>query len=474
LPIRLLAFGAALVLTVAACGGGGDDDDDGGAAPGPSPDELPECPVDALDAADGPVEITLWHSMPRANLETLQALVKTYHDSQEKVRVKLVNQTSYTDTRTKYRAALDTGDLPDLVQIEDTALQFMIDSQSALPAQSCVDAEEYDTSDHVERVLSYYSVEDVLWPMPFNVSNPILYYDRALFTKAGLDPDKPPTSLDEIRAAAQKIVDTKAAPAGIALRSDAWFLEQWLAMTGETFVNNDNGRTSRATEVTFGSPAGLEILQWMRDMVDDKLLVGTGSQEGNIDDFLAVANSSAAMTIQTSAGLGTITQVLTSGQFPNVDLGVGQLPGPDGTGGALVGGAALYITAGENATPETQAAAWDFAKFVNTPQSQSTWSAGTGYIPIRKTAETLEPLVARWKESPYYKIAYDQLLEGEENVATAGPVIGPYGARGEGVRGAVIDALDKVMTQGADPQETLDQAVEKANEAIADYNDRVG
>jgi sn-glycerol 3-phosphate transport system substrate-binding protein len=456
---------------VAACGGGGDDDS---ASPGPSKSDLPECPVNALDDASGPVDITLWHSMTRANEDTLKQLTNQFNSSQDKVRVKLVNQTSYTDTRTKYRAALDTGTLPELVQIEDTALQFMIDTQSTLPAQSCVDAENLDTSDYVERVMSYYTVADVLWPMPFNVSNPVLYYDRVLFTKAGLDPDKPPATLDELRAAAQKVVDSGAAPTGISLRSDAWFLEQWLAKDGKTFVNNGNGRRERATAVTFGEPAGQEIMTWIQDMVKDKLLVGAGSQEGNIDDFLAVANSRAAMTIQTSAGLGTISTVLGSGQFSHAELGVGPMPGPEGDGGVLVGGAALYITNGKNATPEKQAAAWEFAKFLTTAQSQSTWSAGTGYLPIRKSATTMEPLVTRWKEAPYYKIAYDQLLAGAENDATAGPVIGPYGSRGEGVRGAVIDALDKVMTQGADAKPALDQAVEQSNQAIEEYNQRIG
>jgi sn-glycerol 3-phosphate transport system substrate-binding protein len=473
LPTRLIALGAALALTFAACGG---DDDSGGngAAPGPDKGDLPECPIGALDDASGTTEITVWHSMTRANEETLQRLTKQFNDGQDKVRVKLVNQTSYTDTRTKYRAALGTGGLPDLVQMEDTALQFMIDSQSVLPAQSCVDAEKYDTSDHVERVLNYYTVQDVLWPMPFNVSNPVLYYDKALFRKAGLDPEKPPATLDDLRAASQKIVDSGAAPFGIALRSDAWFLEQWLAKGGHTFVNNGNGRKQRATEVTFGEAPGVEIMTWLQDMIADKLAFGTGSQEGNIDEYLAIGNSRAAMTIQTSAGLGTITQVLGSGQFAHVEFGAGPMPGPQGNGGVLVGGAALYITNAKNSTPEKQEAAWRFAKFLNEAQAQADWSAGTGYLPIRKSAATMEPLVTRWKEAPYYKIAYDQLLEGEENDATAGPVIGPYGARGEGVRGAVIDALDAVLTAGKPGEPELQRAVEEANRELARYNDRIG
>jgi sn-glycerol 3-phosphate transport system substrate-binding protein len=472
-PVRLIACGAALALLLAACGGG-DDDSGGGGSGAPSKSDLPKCPVGALDKASSPVTITVWHSMTRANEDTLKALTKQFEQSNSKVKVKLVNQTTYTDTRTKYNAALKSGGLPDIAQIADTDLQYMIDSQSVLPAQSCIDAEKFDTSDYVARTLNYYSVKNVLYPMPFNVSNPVLYYDKALFKKAGLDPDKPPATLDEVRADAQKIVDSKAAPFGIALKTDAWYLEQWLAKAGEPFVNNGNGREKRATEVSFGGKTGLEIFTWLQDMVKDKLLLAVGSSETTIDDYLAVGNSRAAMTIESSAGLGTIAQVLGTGQFAHVELGVGPMPGPSGNGGVLVGGAALYMTNGKGSSPEKQDAAWEYAKFLTSAQSQATWSAGTGYLPIRKSATTMEPLTTQWKQKPYYKIAYDQLLSGTENTATAGPVIGPYGSRGQGVRGAVIDALDEVLTQGKPAAAELQQAVTESNKAIADYNDRIG
>ena len=118
----------------------------------------------------------------------------------------------------------------------------MIDSQAVIPAQACVEADDYDTSDFLTRVTDYFTVEDTLWPMPFNVSNPVLYYNKALFTQAGLDPETPPTTLDEITTASQKIVDAGAAPHGWALKLDPWLLEQWTAMAGKEFVDNGNGR----------------------------------------------------------------------------------------------------------------------------------------------------------------------------------------------------------------------------------------
>jgi sn-glycerol 3-phosphate transport system substrate-binding protein len=473
LPGRsVLGAVVAAALVLGGCGGGGDDDGAGnGGGDGDGASDLPECPLAALDEAGGPVEITFWHAMTRANKDELERLTNEFNTSQDRVRVTLSEAASYADNLTRYRAALGTGRLPDLVQIEDTGLQQMIDSGSVLPAESCVDADGYDLSDHIPRVLAYYTVDDVLWPMPFNVSNPILYYNRKDFAEAGLDPDTPPRTLDELRAAAQAIVDRGAAPFGLAFKTDAWFFEHWTAMAGNSYVDNDNGRAARATQVEFGGASGVELFTWLKEMYDDKLLLSTG--DADIDHYLAVGNGRAAMTIDTSAALGTIFDLLGSGQFPAVELGAGPMPGPDDPdGGVLVGGAALYVV--NRSSPAEQAAAFEFAKFLNEPQRMAEWAAATGYIPIRSSSTELGPIVDAWANRPELKIAYDQLLAGAENTATAGPVIGAYGAQGQGVRGAVIDALQDMFTEGLAPEDAIARAEDAANAAIDEYNSRVG
>ena len=133
--------------------------------------------------------------------------------------MRLVNQTSYSDTLTAFRAAYGKGDSPDFVLLEDKETQQMIDSDAVVPAQACIDADDYDTSDFLTRVTDYFTVEDALWPMPFNVSNPVLYYNKALFTAAGLDPEQPPTTLEEItEASGDRRCRSRAARLGVEAR----------------------------------------------------------------------------------------------------------------------------------------------------------------------------------------------------------------------------------------------------------------
>ena len=456
------------VLFVAACssggsgGAGGTQGTSGGAVAGI------KCPVDALKHATGTVTITFWHAMNRSLEDTLKQLVAEYEQQQPKVKVKLINQTAYRDAFEKYKAGLRTGDLPDLVQIEDTGTQQMIDTRSIVPMASCVKADNYDTSDFIPRTIQYYSVDKVLWPMPFNISNPVLYYDRNAFTAAGLDPDKPPSTLAEVEAVSPKL---KAAgyEYGFGLKLDPWYIEQMSAKAGKVFVNHGNGRDARATKVAFDNPTGLDIFTWMHDMVSQGLAV-TNSAEGPsaFDNLLGIRSKRNAMAIDSSASLGTISQVMASGEGGGVSLGVGPMPGPPGQGGVLVGGAALYIPKQSSAVK--QAAAWDLIKFLDSSTSQATWAAGTGYVPLRRSSAKSKTIQELWAREPGYKVAYDQLTQGVENTATAGPVVGPY----QEVRDAILAAEERMFTEGLAPSAALKRAASDADKVLADYNARIG
>src|SRR5438477_406410 len=110
------------------------------------------------------------------------------------------------------------------------------------------------------------------------------------------------------------------------MKLDPWYLEQWSALGGKTYVNNSNGRKSRATSTTFDNATGKEIFTFLNDMVKSGL-ARTNPAEGSsaFDNLLGIGNGNFGMTIDSSAALGTIQQVLASGQYPDVELGVAAL-----------------------------------------------------------------------------------------------------------------------------------------------------
>jgi sn-glycerol 3-phosphate transport system substrate-binding protein len=197
------------------------------------------------------------------------------------------------------------------------------------------------------------------------------------------------------------------------------------------------------------------------------LAENTGRPEGNINHYLAVGNKTSAMTADTSAAIGIALPLLNSGQFPGVELGVAPLPGPPGDGATFVGGGANYIVKSDS--PDRVEAAWRFAKYLNEPEVQAKW-AKTGYIPIRQSAVDLPPVQELWQTTPAYRVAYDQLASDNQTVAAKGPVIGDFA----GVKTAVVDSFEQMVTNGVPPADALAQAKEDADAAITDYNERAG
>ena len=494
----LAVLAVASLGLVAACSGGGDITDSGSATTagsgstdstvadtsGATPsaesttsvavDSLPDCPTDALASASGTVEINFWHGMSGPLNDELVKLADAYNASQTKVKVSLV-QGSYEDTADNYFAA-SQGDRPDVVQLPEYQVQAMTDTASIVPVGKCIESSGFDTSAFLPTALAAYATSGVQWAMPFNISNPVLFYNKKVFTAAGLDPNTPPKSLDELRSMSKKIVDSGAAKFGLALESGfdsggGWYVEQWFAKAQEFYVDGDNGRTGRATKVLFNDQTGVDLLTFLQGMLNDKTAVNVGdNSQSGYDNLLKLADQTepAAMTINTSASLGPVLQVLGTGQFPNInasDVGVGPMPGPDGKPGMLIGGAALWVV--DSGDDVRTAAAWDFLTYLTAAQQQSEWASATGYVPNRTDALELDPYKTTVANDPRFNVAYQQLLDTPDVPTSAGPVVGPL----REIRTVLANAVASVFN-GTDPKTALDDAAGQSDALITDYNSR--
>jgi sn-glycerol 3-phosphate transport system substrate-binding protein len=437
-------------------------------APAAGAASLPSCNLKALSQHKGVVSITFWNSASSANAAVLQSITSAFNSSQSKVHVTLVTQAGYDDTWQKYLAGLTNGQLPDAVQLEDQRTQAAIDTQSFLPVQSCMNAAKYSTSDYLPRPLNYWKVNGVQWALPFAVSAPILYYDQNAFTKAGLNPASPPLTLPQMITDAQKL---KSSGSGMGLVLDPWHLETWLASANQLFVNNKNGRSSRATAGVFNNQTAVSIFSQLDQLVrSGDATTNPSSGPDQYDNLLGIGSGKYGMTIETSAALGTVTQLLSSGQYANVKLGIGPFPiySSSVQGGIEPGGSGVYIS---NRRPAIdQAAAWMYLSYICNTQSQATWAAGTGYIPVRKSSAQTATVQHLWVTSPGYKVAYNEINNGVNSAATSGSVIGPYAD----VRTNVLNAEISMYTGGVSPTNAVKTAQTNVNNTISSYNSRLG
>lgn len=437
-------------------------------APAAGASSLPSCNLKALQNHKGVVQVTFWNSMVQANGQTLAAITKAFNSSQNKVHVTLVNQNSYDDTWQKYEAGLTNGQLPDAVQLEDQRTQAAIDTQSFLPVQSCMNAAKYSTSDYLSRPLNYWKVNGVQWALPFSVSAPVVYYNENAFTKAGLNPNNPPTTLADMLKDAKAL---KASGSGMGLVEDPWHLETWLASANTLFVNNNNGRKGRATKGVFDNKTSVSIFNQLRQLVrsgDATTNPSTGPDE--YDNLLGMGSGKYGMTIETSAALGTVTKLLSGGQYSNVKLGIGPFPVYSSSvkGGIEPGGSGVYIS--KKVPALQQAAAWTYLSYICNTQSQATWAAGTGYIPVRKSSAQTATVQHLWATDPGYKVAYNEINNGVNDPATQGSIIGPYAE----VRTDVLNAEVSMYTQGVSAAKAVSTAQKNATQTISGYNSRLG
>lgn len=452
LILALAALLVAAAFALIACG------DSGG--------ESPRRTSGGLSGPEDRVNVVIWHSMTATTEASLTSIADEFNASQTQYHVTLVRQGGYSESFVKLRSS-DPGDYPALIQLSDQFTQIMIDSKVETPVQDFVDEESYDLSDFEPKAINYYSVDSTLYAMPFNIAGPILYYDRQAFKNAGLDPDRPPRTLEEVRQYSKRLVQRndsgEVTRAGIALWVSPWVFEQMLAKQGALVVNNGNGRAERSTKAVFAGPEGKGIIEWWDQMLNDGLATYTGRSAQ--DALLQVASGRASMTIASTAVLqGAILAVTIIGQDAS-RIGTGPLPAPEGeNGGITLGGAAFWVL---NDRPnEEQQGAWAFIKFASTPQQQARWHADTGYMPSRVSAFDLPAAVQKRQQYPQFATAIEQLRDSPDNPATKGALLGPFNA----VRDQISRAFEQVLSGNADPDAALEAAAEAADKDIEEYN----
>ena len=424
----------------------------------------------AAEPSGDVVNINFWYAMSGKAGETIEELVKRFNESQDGIVVTPTYQGSYDDAINKLKAGLQSKDVPAVVQIYDIGTRLLIDLQVVTPVQDFIDAEGFDVSDIEANVANYYSVDGKMYSMPFNTSNPVLYYNKNLFQEAGLDPEKPPRTWEEVaeysRALTKKDDSGQVTQYGCAFALYGWFVEQFIAVQGGYYVNNENGRAERATEATFNGPEGVELLTWWKSMLDEGICANLG--RSTADTKKAFDSGVAAMTLDSTAGLRDRIDAA-AGKF---DVGVGFLPRANEadyeTAGTIIGGACLWVL---NPRPEEeQQAAWEFVKFMSSADAQAYWHINTGYYPINAKGYNHPDDIAWREQYPQFQVAIDQLHTAPLNNVTAGGLIGVFPE----ARQTVEAALEECFAGQATPQEALDKAAQSVTQAIQDYNDNIG
>lgn len=494
--IFVLTIAITMALFASACGGSdGTDNASPGDTPTGSGDDTvttanpDNCPVAALDDADGPIEITLWHAFEALTQDALEQAAEDYNASQSKVKVSVEAQGRYNELFKKYEDRLsEPSSLPDLYFGQDSDLQFLVDSGTVVAASDCIAAdpsaaEFYD--DLVPAVSGTYTIADTLWPAAFGATTTLLYTNEAHFERAGVDPSAPMETLEDLRNVAEKIkaagISTVEAP--LVMMLDAQYFGTWVTGAGETMVNEANGHDGLATRSTFDNESTHAVLDWMAGMARDGLLRSIPYGQG-LDHYMAFARMNSSMLIATSRAATTAVAMannaisgdsvdgmgnIPSGDLVDMTLGGVALPGLDEVGQVSVGGSAAYVVAGQ--VPERVAAAWDFMKFFNSDATQVNWTKMGSLLPVTSHVQGLPELVDYLDNDEaggLLAIAIAQMNGVPDGIVA--PVIGPY----DRFRDGLHSMLARVTIDGQDPTAAITDMDAKLNEMLDEYQRDVG
>jgi multiple sugar transport system substrate-binding protein len=215
------------------------------------------------------------------------------------------------------------------------------------------------------------------YAVPTAVRSLALFWNKKLFREAGLDPAKPPQSLDELLDVARKLTKRDAAgnllQAGIALdmglQDHHWLREVLIRQMGGQPYSAD-GR-----KVAYNGPAGTRAAAWYTDLA---LKHKVGEFGFLTDGVTAFRSGKAGLMIDGSFRLAAF-----DGQA-GLEYGVAELPASEGKRSNF----ASYWVNGltPKATGSKKEAAAKFLRYITTPAAMDLWLEKVGELPARKAA----------------------------------------------------------------------------------------
>ena len=332
--------------------------------------------------------IDFWSNHPGKSQDVEKAIIEQFHAKFPEIKVNLVTAgANYEEIAQKFQTsqAAKSG-LPGLVVLSDVWWFRYYSNGNIIALDSLIKQLDVKVDDFQKSLIADYQYEDKQWALPYGRSTPLFYYNKDHFKAAGL-PDRGPKTLAGFAEWAPKLKASSGAQyeyiypalagyAGWTLQNNLW---GWGGSWSNEWTFNCDSAESVAALPGWG--AGLHL----------QGQVGRGFLKEAADDFAA------GITSSTISSTGSLLGVLKSAKF---NVGVGYLPGGPKNESPVcpTGGAGLGIPSG--VSKEVQLAAATFLKFMTEPKNTAQFSAATGYMPTRTSADMTAVLATTRRSRP--------------------------------------------------------------------------
>jgi sn-glycerol 3-phosphate transport system substrate-binding protein len=384
-------------------------------------------------------------------------LIDTYAADFQKerpgIKVNPIYAGTYQETIVKALTAHKSGTPPVTSVLLSTDMFTLIDEEAIVPIDDFVKSEEDKKwlAAFFPGFMENSQTGGKTWGVPFQRSTIVLYWNKELFKEAGLDPDKAPENWEEQLEFAKKLTKRDASGNvtqwGLQIPSSGfpYWLFQGLTTQAGAILTNPEG-----TQTFYNAPGSIEALQYWVDLSAKHKVQPPGIVEWGTTpkDFF---ERKVAMMWTTT---GNLTNVRANAKFP---FGVGMLPGHKRRG-SPTGGGNFYIS--KKAAPAQQQAAFEFIKWITTPERAAQWSIDTGYVAAMPAAYKMPAMEKYVADFPQAAVARDQLEFAVAELSTH---------ENQRVTKALNDGLQAALTGTKPPAQALNDAQAEAERILKPY-----
>lgn len=331
-------------------------------------------------------EIQMWMGLTGPSGELLARFGQDFNKSQNEYKVVVSFKGQYPEQRAAAVAAFRAGNPPHIMQMFDAGSGDMTQAKSAIVPVSDVFKRaglQFNPADFIAPAQGYYGLPNGdLLSMPFNVSTAVLFYNKDLLQKAGLNPNKPPQTWPEVIDAAKKLRSSNSAACGFTTTWLSWImLEQMSSRHNTALGTQGNGRAGLNTKLTINNPLNQRMIQTLVDMQKDKSFDYGGRSNDAAAKFIS---GECAMLTQSSGGLAAIAK---DAKFQFGTTAVPYWPDVKGAPFATtIGGASLWVFNAPNRSDNEFRGAAKFLEFLKSDKVMTEWAKTTGFVPATNSA----------------------------------------------------------------------------------------
>lgn len=411
------------------------------------------CALTAPAIAD--TELTMFYpvAVGGALTKIVDGIIADFEAENPDIDVNAIYAGNYNDARVKALAALQSGDPAQLSVMFSIDVHELMDLDAIVPFDDVVSTEEEKQwlGSFYPALMENGVVDGKTYGVPFQRSTIVMYYNKDLFRAAGLDPDKPPTTWEELAevgaALTKKNTDGNVEQWGAMIPSTGypyWMFGALTKQQGQVLMNQEGNETY------FNAPKVVDALNYWKDLGGEYGVMPEGTIEWGTLRQNFLEQKTAIMWHST----GNLTTVKNNAEF---DFGVAMLPAGSELG-SPTGGGNFYLF--KDASEEERVASLKLVRFMTSPEKAALWSKETGYMGVSPDAYQVPELAEYVESFPPAAIARDQLQHATAELSTH---------QAGRVRKLLDDAIQATLSGQSTAEDALNSAQKQADRILSRY-----